>query len=448
MSKINSNRTIVALATYPATCAIHIIRLSGNNAYEIINKISKEKITHQGYCIQHTKLIWQKQIIDDVIIVKFIKPHSFTGEDLIEINCHGGLYIAKKIINILINCGATMAERGEFTMKAYLAGKLNLSQAESINNLVYSKNDQTLKIANYGLDNHELSYLDEVAKSLFKIIGQLEVNIDYPEYDDVPQMKNNQIVKELNNIINTTTKIINNSKSLHQIIHGINIGIIGQPNSGKSSLFNELCKEEKAIVSNIAGTTRDYHEASIEINGLTINIIDTAGIRDVTKNTIEKIGIKKTMEIINKCDLILYVIDGSKKENEYDKKFIDQYLQNKKYLVVVNKNDLNQNSTINGINISCKKHQINNLIKKLSEVMKNNLHNIQENILYSNTSINWMEGINELLKDAIKLINQKGTIDLIMQDVHLAYKKILVLTGKEKDYDFINELFKNFCVGK
>jgi tRNA modification GTPase len=297
-------KTIVALSTPPLNAAVHIIRISGTEAFNIINQITTTKILKIGYKIQKTKIIDNQQIIDNVLINTFVTPQSYTGEDLVEINCHGGYFLANKIIELLIKHGCVLALPGEFTQRAFMNNKLTLIEAESINNLINTTSTQGILLANNGLHPQVIMKMHEFKNTLFNLLGQIEINIDYPEYDDVPNISNTEFKKQIKSLINTSQKIINDSMMALPIFEGINVTIIGQPNVGKSSLFNAILKESRAIVSSIPGTTRDVVSAKVNIGGVTINLQDTAGLR-ISKNTIEKLGILKTHESLSKSALII-----------------------------------------------------------------------------------------------------------------------------------------------
>lgn len=440
-------KTIVALSTPPMNGAIHIIRISGSKAFYIINKVTNKKIVKKGFCIQKAKILDKWEVIDYVLINTFVSPKSYTGEDLIEINCHGGYYLANKIIQLLIRHGCTLALAGEFTQRAYMNNKLSIHEAESINNLINATSEKAITLANIGLNVNTLNKLKQFRENLFQLIGQVEVNIDYPEFDDVPNITVKQFQRKIDMFTKIAEKMIENSTKAISIFEGIKVVIIGRPNVGKSSLFNALLNQPRAIVSNIPGTTRDMIDAHINLNGTMINLIDTAGMH-FSKNEIEKMGIKKTIESLQKANLILWVIDGSKALNRQDKQ-IQRQLFDKKYIIVINKNDLVSKVAIKGIRVSAKLNKIDNLIDSLIRKLKTEI-NIDYNdiVLQSTTSIGYMQQIVEEFKNIKILINKKQPLDLTMQHLHEALINIDSILGKGKEYNFYNELFRKFCVGK
>ena len=442
----SQNTTIVALATPPLKSAIHIIRISGPDCYEIINKLSDKKVKPVPYTMQYVKLLDNKKLIDTVMLLKYVAPHSYTGEDMIEITCHGSMYVVSTIIKKLIHYGAKVAKHGEFTKRAFLNNKLSLIQAGAVNNIINSTSDKSLTLSQQGFDKKTSEALKKIADNIFKIIGQIEVNIDYPEYDDVPQISNRDIetsIKKsqayLKNVIDQSTKAI-------PIMKGINVAIVGKPNVGKSSLLNAILNENKAIVSDIPGTTRDSIQYSVEINGLTYNFTDTAGIHR-SSDKIENLGIEQTKKMINNANLVLFVVDGSKHFDKDDEKIL-KLIKHKKHLVVINKKDLTQKKLpIKGIPISAKKKQISVLFKDIGK----NILDVDMNfdvILPSENAISEIKAAIEELNTCIGCLKKKQPKDLIVEYLHKAHTNILNVLGESKDYNFINNLFDSFCIGK
>lgn len=440
-------KTIVALSTPAFKSAIHIIRVSGDKTYQILNKICDKKITKQGYTIQKADFFDGNQKIDEVLLNKFVSPKSYTGEDLIEINCHGSLYVANKIISTLIKNGCSMAKNGEFTKRAFLNNKISLIQSEAINNLINSTNDLAIKMSLNGLENKTNNTLQKIRDELFKILGQVEVDIDYPEYESTPDVSKEQIIKIFGDSIMTIKKIIESSNKLIKVRDGINAAIIGRPNVGKSSLLNAILKEDKAIVSNIPGTTRDIVEASCVINGFKYNFIDTAGIRK-SINVIEKIGIKKTKKAYENADLVILVIDASQALTSEDKKLLDLTKKMNRF-VVLNKSDKKKLSKVDGIKISAKKNQISNLITELSNYKNlNNLDLKNEILMQTQQSTNKLESVLSNIKDAQQIYRSNKQLELSANSLHNAIDILEEILGLSKDISFVDELFSKFCVGK
>ena len=443
---MNKYPTIVAIATPLMKCAIHLIRISGSDAYQIINKITDKNITKQGYKIQHVNIIENKKIVDEVLIMKYIAPKSYTGEDMIEITCHGSVFIANKIIKLLIINGAKQAKHGEFTKRAFLNNKLNLLQAEGINNLVNSNSDLSLTVAHKSIDKSASKKINNIIDDLFAIIGKIEINIDYPEYDSTEKITKKEIKAKLDKIISSLKIIVDNSIQVIPYVNGINVAIVGKPNVGKSSLLNAILKENKVIVSEIPGTTRDVVQYSAVIKDITYNFIDTAGIHKPT-NEIEQIGIKLSKKMINNAQLILFVIDGSKPTNKEDDKIFN-LIKNKNYITVINKTDVKTLKTkYTGTLVSAKNKQINNLIKAINKKAINFNANV-DIILPSQNDINLMQAAIKMLQNVLIDVNKNQPLDLTIEDLKSAHNNLLSIIGKNKDFDLINELFKKFCIGK
>ncbi|MCQ2956481.1 MAG: tRNA uridine-5-carboxymethylaminomethyl(34) synthesis GTPase MnmE [Mycoplasmoidaceae bacterium] len=440
-------KTIVALATAPLNCAIHIIRVSGDDAFKIINKITTNRISRVGFSIQHTTIVdHDKSPIDDVLVMKYVAPKSYTGEDIIEINCHGGLFIASKIIELLVKAGCIYAKRGEFTQRALLNGKINLINAYGINNTINATNLTSLKLAQNSLNNKLTKKIQGFIEELFKLIGSIEVNIDYPEYDGVDNITNKVLIQRLTVLNKKLQELYEYSQISCKLTQGFNIALIGEPNVGKSSLLNKLIHENKAIVSNIPGTTRDIVEGRINYKDLTFNFVDTAGIRSKA-NVLESLGIKKTYQELNKADLILLVLDASKKNSKNENSLLKK-IKNKNHLVILNKSDLSHKNTTNGFLFSCKKSKVSTLMDLIVKTV-----NAKD---FSKTDMAYLQSADQVgtLLKAINQINQvivkakkKQPIDLLVEHLRSCYDLLNELVGNG-DLDFLDKLFANFCVGK
>lgn len=437
-------KTIAAIATPLFTSALHIIRISGPDTFSIVNNIIKRPLKIKGYTIQHNQIIDNNNIIiDDVLLNIFVKPHSFTGEDSIEINCHGNPLITKQILDLLVLKGCEYAGPGEFSMQAMLNRKMNYFQIEAMNNFINAKNLTSTNLSFNAMMGHQLDQLINIKESIFKITGSIEVNIDYPEYDDVPQYTNKEIVEILEPIIVKLNKIYLDSKLIEPIFNGLKIAIIGSPNVGKSSLLNLLCKQEKAIVSERKGTTRDIIETEINFDGITLRLLDTAGIHE-TNDEIEKIGIEKTKQVINQADLIIWLVDNSVIQTN-DQVF-NALLIEKKYVQVNNKSDLKKGHGM--LNISVKNGDIQELLlfikKEISSIK------LPDNILVmqSERQISLLNKILYSLNNLIDKLSNNEMLDLLQSDFEAIILWFNQILGTEFEYDKLNELFKNFCLGK
>ena len=435
-------KTICALATGLVNCAIHIIRVSGDDCFKIVSKITKQPIKKEGFIIQRNLIINEKgQVIDDVLLNTFVAPKSYTGEDSIEINCHGGVVIAKQIINLLIKNGCEMAKHGEFSQRSLLNKKINYQQIEAINNLIHADNEVATSFAINGVLGNDSNVILELREKIFEIIGTIEVNIDYPEYDDVPQLTDKQIIDRLKSIKKELHQMLDNTYNLQPLLKGLKVAIIGAPNVGKSSLLNLLSKQDRAIVSDIKGTTRDTIESEITFNGIKLVLIDTAGIR-TTKDKIEQLGIKKSYEAINQADLIIHL-----KENDNDGFKIDKNINQDKIIEVYNKADVKKHP--GKINISVKNNDIDALLKMIEAKINNiDYHKINTIILQSDRQ---MEIIKKILYNIDLILDDLKNhipLDLSIQKLEIILNCFDSFMGKTVPYDKLDEMFSKFCLGK
>ncbi len=408
-------KTIVAAATPLLNSAIHIIRLSGPNAFEILNKVSQKPIEIKPNTIQRNQIIANGEIIDDVLYNIFVAPKSYTGENLVEINCHGNVLITKKIMNTLVLHGAEYAKPGEFSMQALINHKMNYYQIEATNNLINATNDTASSYAINSLLGYDDKKIQALKHKIFMITGSIEVNIDYPEYDDVPQYTNQEIINMLDPIINELNDIYTKSNRLQPIFSGFKIAIVGKPNAGKSSLLNALSKKDKAIVSDIKGTTRDVVESDIIFNGIAIKLLDTAGIRQA-HDEIETQGIKKSLDAINEANLVIYLKDVNDVE---DDEYILNSIKHKDYLEVYNKKDLKE---IPGhINISIKNNDISPLLDVLEQKLQTITYNNDTSlVLQSSRQINLLKKLIEALNEIKVDITNNTPLDLVQTTFELS----------------------------
>lgn len=434
-------KTIAAIATPLLNCAIHIIRISGPDCFAIVQKICQKPIKKEPYTIQRNYIIDGNNIIDDVLLNVFVKPKSYTGEDVIEINCHGGVVIAKKILSLLLINGCDMANNGEFSQQAYLNKKMNYLQIEAINNLIHATNETATNYAINSIINSDFEEIEKIRNRLFEIMGSIEVNIDYPEYDDVPHYTNKEIINLLREINDDVKKIINDSKVIMPIFSGLNVAIVGRPNVGKSSLLNLLINQDKAIVSDIEGTTRDVVEARVNIEGITINLYDTAGIHE-TNDKLEKIGIDKTMDVINKADIIILLVDDVN-DDSFD------FISNKQNAIkIYNKSDIKK-YPLNTLSISVKNNDINALLKALRDKLSIiNSYRVNGVILQSDRQIVAMNKISSTIDFCLTELDKNCPIDILQS----YFEKCIILfnniLGINFEYDKLDELFNKFCLGK
>ena len=434
------NDTICAISTALKDGAISIVRMSGPDSFEIIGRISDvRKIEANRIVYSHIRD--NGEVIDEVLISFFEAGHSYTRENMVEINCHGGVYVSRLILNLLLKEGCRLAEPGEFTRRAYLNGRIDLSRADSINDLIKATNRIQAYSAIRGLDGSVERLLTPLMDEMKDVIAMIEVNIDYPEYEDEAQMSNEVIKPYLKKWIADSEKMIEKAERFRVVKDGLDTIIIGRPNVGKSSLLNALLEEDKAIVTDIAGTTRDLVEGKVKLDNITLNLIDTAGIRDDAE-AIEKIGIEKTMKAIDKAQLIILVIDASD-ITEKDEELIRQY-EDRNLIVVYNKSDLNK---FGDISISAKDGDITSLKDYLNKMYKDDIDLMNEDILNNERQIALMKSCLNELNNMYSSIDT-DTSDVVVTYLSEAYSCLCQILGKEYREDLIDHMFKNFCLGK
>ena len=449
--------TIIGISTALSKGAISIIRLSGDDAIKIVNKVFKgidlSKVEPNTINYGHIVDFDSCQIIDEVLVSIFKAPKSYTKEDVVEINCHGGLFVTNKIYEQLVLLGARPSEPGEFTKRAFLSGRIDLTKAEAVMDVINAENSAALKIANSALNGKISTFVDQKRQELLDIIATISVNIDYPEYDDVEQLTNEDILPKLKTIKLELEDVLNNAKSAKLLKNGINTVIVGKPNVGKSSLLNTLIGENKAIVTNIPGTTRDIVEASINLGQVTLNLIDTAGIR-ITEDVVEKIGVEKSKEQINKADIILCVLDGSEPINEQDKEILNE-IKNKCHLTIINKIDLEQKINLGEVddNVLFISTKNNNTIKELeNKILETlNLNNLFNKDITYISNARQLEKINFAIKaldEALTTIENEATIDFVDIDIRKAWLYLGEIVGQTSTDKLLDELFSKFCLGK
>lgn len=444
------NDTIVANASALTTQAISIIRISGNSTYQLVDKVfSKDILNQKGYTLVNGYIHdLDGNKIDEVVLACYRDPKSFTGEDVIEINCHGGVLITQKIIKLLLSLGMRMALPGEFTRRAFLNNKINLVQAEAINDLIFAENDATLKTAINSLGSHTTSLINQLSEQLLTLIANVNVNIDYPEYDGVEQVTNQTMINDVNDFLQVIRKVKEHSQITQIIKNGINTVIIGKPNVGKSSLLNALLKEDKAIVSKIRGTTRDLVEGKINLGDISLNLVDTAGIRS-TKNKIEKIGIAKSKAVLDKAQLVILVLDGSKLLTKEDYDLI-RLVKNKNYIITINKSDLGLKLQItDAINISALNQDISSLIEAIKSKTLTTKIDFNNELLLTNTrQLEYFDQIETNINKTVEELKQGVPVDLVVIYLQNAWNLLLSIQGKDHQINLIDEIFKRFCLGK
>ena len=446
--------TIVAISTSLGVGAISIIRLSGEDSINIVNKIFKGKdlTTVPTHTIHYGYIVDNNEIIDEVLVSIMRTPKTYTKENIVEINCHGGISTTNKVLELVLSNGARLAEPGEFTKRAFLNGRIDLVEADGIMNLISSKTETSRKMSINELSGKVSSLITSIREDLIQIISNIEVNIDYPEYEDIEVLSNEKILPSINKIKDTLIKTIKESENGRIINEGINVGIIGRPNVGKSSLLNSLLEEQKAIVTDIEGTTRDIVEGQIKLNGVLLNIIDTAGIRE-TDNIVEQIGVEKSYEIIDKSDLIIFLLNNNEPLTKKDLELYNK-IKNKTHIIVLNKTDLKQVIDLNPIKeeilkVSLLNNDASIILDKIKELF--NLEKLETSDLtyLSNArSISLLKKSLNNISNAIDNINNNDPIDIVELELKDAWSTLGEIIGETYTDELLDELFSRFCLGK
>lgn len=439
--------TICALATAPMKSALSIIRISGSNTFSIVNKIFNKEISFkEKNKILHGLIKKDQEAIDEVVLIAYNAPYSFTGEESVEIICHGSLLISNKIIELLIENGCRLAQRGEFSSRAYMNKKIDLIQAESINDLINAESEESKKISLMSLNGETSNLLSPLKESFKNLITQIEVNLNYPEYTDIEQTTLSEIKIVCDNNLKYINKLIANGEKGRIIKDGIKVAIVGKANVGKSSILNALIGEDKAIVTDIKGTTRDVVEGKIILNGVVINLYDTAGIRE-TLDIVEKKGIEKSEQAIFNADLIIAVFDDVILDIEDNK--ILELVKDKKVIKVLNKADKLGNIKVKDFILTSAIKKDVNLLKE--EILKS-LSLKEENYIHpsiANTrQIGILKNVAIELDELLKECNNNIPIDILSVKIQKINNDILSITGEDYDFDVVNEIFSKFCLGK
>ena len=448
------NDTIAAISTPLGVGAIGIIRVSGADSINIVNKIFDGSNLEQvpTHTIHYGHIIDKTSIIDEVLVSVFKAPKTFTKENIVEINSHGSIASLNKILELLLLNGCRMAEPGEFTKRAYMNGRIDLLEAEGIMDMINAKSEKARALAMNQVDGKLSDLIKNLRQSILEVLANIEVNIDYPEYEDILDLTLEDLRPKIVTLEEKLNEILSNSQNGKIIKEGINVAILGKPNVGKSSILNALLNEEKAIVTDIQGTTRDYVEGSIYLNGIPLNFIDTAGIRD-TEDVVEKIGVEKSLKLIENADLILFVLNNNEKISEEEIKLLDQ-IKDKKHIVVVNKSDLDKKivipDDINPIYISTFNK---NDVEKIKDQIKIlfNLEQLEtEDLTYISNArcIAIIKEALQRLEDVKKGIENNMPIDMVEIDIKEIWNSLGKIIGESYEDELINQLFSQFCLGK
>ena len=454
--------TIAAISTPPGEGAISIVRLSGEEAIQVISKIFKGKDLSKvaSHTINYGHIIdpKTKEVIDEVMVSVMLAPKTFTREDVIEINCHGGIVSTNKILQLVLQHGARLAQPGEFTKRAFLHGRIDLTQAESVMDLIRAKTDRSMKVALNQLDGNLAKLIRSFRQEILDVLAQVEVNIDYPEYDDVETMTTKLLADKADQLQAKIAKLLQTANQGKILREGLATAIVGRPDVGKSSLLNYLLHEDKAIVTDIAGTTRDVIEEYVNVRGVPLKLIDTAGIRQ-TDDKVEQIGVQRSKKAIEQADLVMLVLNASEKLTPQDRQLLE-LTQDKKRLVILNKTDLAQQLEIEEVNKLVDADPIlttsvltqdglDVLEEKIAALFFGGIENSQETVLVTKARhIALLNQAKDSLAEVLNGISLGMPVDLCQIDMTKAWELLGEITGESYQDELLDQLFSQFCLGK
>ena len=447
--------TIAAVATTVGESSINVIRISGKDSINVANKIFSKDISGAlSHTVHYGFIMENGEKVDEVLLSVFKSPKTFTTEDIVEISVHGGSSSVNKVMELVLSNGARLAEPGEFLKRAFLNGRIDLTQAEAVGDLISSQTESSRKMALKGVDKTIYKMVNELKEKVLALIANIEVNIDYPEYEDAVLVTNDLIIKTINEVKDKINKLLKDSKKGLLIKNGLKIVIVGKPNVGKSSILNALLDENKAIVTDIKGTTRDIVTGELVIDGVKIDILDTAGIRE-TKDIVESIGVKRSVDAIDEADLVLFVVDSADGFTHEDNEVLNK-IKDKEVLVIYNKNDKvkdykNDNlSDYESINISTfDSDMISKLKDKIAEMF--DLESIAEsNYMYISNArqIALLNNCISIINDIENSVKNGELVDMVEIDVKKLWETLSEITGEVSSDDLLDEIFSKFCLGK
>lgn len=454
--------TISSISTPVGEGAIAIVRLSGEDAVDIADRLYKGKKSLKevdSHTINYGHIVDPKteEVIEEVMVAVMRAPRTYTREDIVEINCHGGIHTINHILQLTLQNGATMAEPGEFTKRAFLNGRIDLSQAEGIMDFIRSKTDDASKIANQQMQGRLKEYIERLRQEILEVLAQVEVNIDYPEYDDVEEATTRQLLEESKKIKEEIEDLLKSSREGRILREGLNTVIVGKPNVGKSSLLNYLIQDNRAIVTDIAGTTRDILEEYVNVNGIPLKLVDTAGIRE-TEDVVERIGVERSREALNNAELILYLLDNTQGFSSEDEEILD-VLKDRNVIIIVNKIDLDGKIDIEDMQskydfpVVLTSITEGTGIKSLEEGIKQLFFSgglsLQDSTYVSNNRhIHLLEQANTSISDAIEAAEMDIPVDMIQIDLVKTWQLLGEVIGQDVSEELIDQLFSQFCLGK
>ena len=462
MATVTEFDTIAAISTPPGEGAISIVRMSGEEAVSIAQKVfsGKDLTQAKSHTINYGHIVDPKthEEIDEVMVSLMLAPKTFTREDVVEINCHGGIVATNRILQLLLVNGARLAEPGEFTKRAFLHGRIDLTQAESVMDLIRAKTDRSMKIALNQLDGNLSHLIDSLRKDILDVLAQVEVNIDYPEYDDVEEMTTKLLKEKAIEIKQRIEQLLKTASQGKIMREGLATALVGRPNVGKSSLLNHLLHEDKAIVTDVAGTTRDVIEEYVNVSGVPLKLIDTAGIRE-TDDKVEKIGVERSKKAIEQSDLVLLVLNAAESLTKEDLELI-RLTNDKKRIIILNKTDLeenldrkelakiSENAPVYATSI-LKNEGVEALEEAISKLFFNGIENSQSTVMVTNARhIALLKKAQNSLDSVLEGISSGMPVDLVQIDMTEAWNLLGEITGESYEDELLDQLFSQFCLGK
>lgn len=462
MATVTEFDTIAAISTPPGEGAISIVRMSGEEAVSIAQKVfsGKDLTQAKSHTINYGHIVDPKthEEIDEVMVSLMLAPKTFTREDVVEINCHGGIVATNRILQLLLVNGARLAEPGEFTKRAFLHGRIDLTQAESVMDLIRAKTDRSMKIALNQLDGNLSHLIDSLRKDILDVLAQVEVNIDYPEYDDVEEMTTKLLKEKAIEIKQRIEQLLKTASQGKIMREGLATALVGRPNVGKSSLLNHLLHEDKAIVTDVAGTTRDVIEEYVNVSGVPLKLIDTAGIRE-TDDKVEKIGVERSKKAIEQSDLVLLVLNAAESLTKEDLELI-RLTNDKKRIIILNKTDLeekldrkelakiSENAPVYATSI-LKNEGVEALEEAIFKLFFNGIENSQSTVMVTNARhIALLKKAQNSLDSVLEGISSGMPVDLVQIDMTEAWNLLGEITGESYEDELLDQLFSQFCLGK
>lgn len=441
--------TIASIITALDESAISVIRLSGVDSIDIANKLfSRDLNKAESHKVLYGHIIdpINKKAVDEVLLTVFRAPKTYTREDIVEISGHGGILVTKKILELVLSVGARLARPGEFTQRAFLKGRIDLSQAEAVMDLIEAPNEFASELAISGVQGHIKGLIDPFLDRLMQIIANIEVNIDYPEYDDVAVLTEEIIAPLVDDFLIDLGKILEESKSGRIMREGVKTVILGKPNVGKSSILNVLLDEDKAIVTDIAGTTRDLVEGWIRLENVALHLVDTAGLRE-TGDVIEKIGIEKSRQALESADLLIIVLDASQELDQEDQELLE-ITKKKERIIVYNKEDLLTNKNKKGVYVSAINHDVQALVEEINYRFAEHKVALQKPTLSNQRHISNVRKSYLAMQAAQEALNLGIELDLVTMDLNEAYIELAAIIMPREDINVLDEIFARFCLGK